>query len=192
MWGKKKNARSTAQETAKNWKKDSGESISSFKSKAKKANSSTRTTLQFLNFPFPPPLPPHTKNKNSAETNNQITTQNNVRHNRQKRKRGKEKKTVIKFCLEKSLCFSHRQRQQSHKAEQRRVHIEVGVENECITTSYYNSGGTRRQKLLPLARTIDSTAATTATECRVMSSHKSKNQTTLLLLLLLSSSSCTS
>jgi hypothetical protein len=46
--------------------------------------------------------------------------------------------------------------------------------------------------LLPLARTIDSTAATTATECRVMSSHKSRNQTTLLLLLLLSSSSCTS
>jgi hypothetical protein len=88
VWGKKKNARSTAQETAKNWKKDSGESISSSKSKAKKTNSSTRTTLQFLNFPFPPP---HTKNKNSAETNNQITTQNNVRHNRQKRKRGKKK-----------------------------------------------------------------------------------------------------
>jgi hypothetical protein len=95
VWGKKKNARSTAQETAKNWKKDSGESISSFKSKAKKANSSTTTTLQFLNFPFPPPVPPHTKNKNSAETNNQITTQNNVRHNRQKRKRGKKNSDQI-------------------------------------------------------------------------------------------------
>jgi len=188
VWGKTKNARSTAQETAKNWKTDSSESISSFKSKARKTNSSARTTLQFLNFPFPPP---HTKNKNSAETNNQITTQNNVRHNSHKRKRG-GKKTAIKFCIEKSLCFSHRQRQQSHKAEQRSVHNAVGVENECITTSYYNSGGTRRQKLLPLARTIDSTAATTATECRVMSSHKSRNQTTLLLLLLLSSSSCTS
>jgi hypothetical protein len=121
VWGKKKNARSTAQETAKNWKKDGGESISSFKSKAKKTNSSTITTLQFLNFPFPPPLPPHTKNKNSAETNNQITTQNNVRHNRQKRKKGK-KETVIKFCLEKSLCFSHRQRQQSQSRAEKRTH----------------------------------------------------------------------
>jgi hypothetical protein len=120
VWGKKKNARSTAQETAKNWKKDSGESISSFKSKAKKTNSSTRTTLQFLNFPFPPPLPPHTKNKNSAETNNQITTQNNVATTA-KKERGK-KKTVLKFCLEKSLCFSHRQRQQSQSRAEKRTH----------------------------------------------------------------------
>jgi hypothetical protein len=48
--------------------------------------------LQFLNFPFPPPIPPHTQNKNSTKTKNRITTQNDVRHNRQKRKRGKAKK----------------------------------------------------------------------------------------------------
>ncbi len=189
MWGKKKNARSTAQEAAKNWKKDSGESISSFKSKTITTNSSTRTTLQFLNFPFPPPVPPHNKNKNSAETNNQITTQNNVRHNRQKRKRGKKKNSDQILSRKVSLFLSQTETAES---QSRRVHIEVGVENECITTSYYKSGGTRRQKLLPLARTIDSTAATTATECRVMSRHKSKNQITLLLLFLLSSSSCTS
>jgi hypothetical protein len=88
--------------------------------KSQKTNSSTRTTLQFLNFPFPPPLPPHTKNKNSAETNNQITTQNNVATTA-KKERGK-KKTVLKFCLEKSLCFSHRQRQQSQSRAEKRTH----------------------------------------------------------------------
>jgi hypothetical protein len=92
MWGKKKNAHSIAQETTKNWKKDSGESISSFKSKAKKNKLLLRTMLQFPNFPFPPPIPPHTQNKNSTETKNRIITQNNVRHNRQKRNRGKAKK----------------------------------------------------------------------------------------------------
>jgi hypothetical protein len=92
VWGKKKNARSPAQETTKNWKKDSGESISTFKSKAKKKKLLPRTMLQFLNFPFPPPVPPHTQNKNSTEKKNRITTQNDVRHNSQKRKRGKAKK----------------------------------------------------------------------------------------------------
>jgi hypothetical protein len=92
VWGKKKNARNTAQETAKNWKKDNGESIGNFKSKSKKINSSTRTTLQFLNFPFPPLVPPPTENKNFPEIRNPITTQNYVRHNRQKRKREKGKK----------------------------------------------------------------------------------------------------
>jgi hypothetical protein len=93
VWGgKKKNARSPAQEMTKNWKKDSGESISNFKSKAEKNKLLPRIMLQFLNFPFPPPIPPHTQNKNSTKTKNRITTQNDVRHNRQKRKRGKAKK----------------------------------------------------------------------------------------------------
>jgi len=91
VWGKKKNARSPTQETTKNWKKDNGESISSFKSKAKKNKLLPRTMLQFLNFPFPPPIPPHNQNKNSTKTKNRIITQNDVHHNCQKRKKGKAK-----------------------------------------------------------------------------------------------------
>jgi hypothetical protein len=94
VWGKKKNARSPAQETTKNWKKDSGESIyRQLQIKSPKKNKLLpRTMLQFLNFPFPLPIPPHIQNKNSRETKNRITTQTDVRHNRQKRKRGKAKK----------------------------------------------------------------------------------------------------
>ncbi len=50
--------------------------------KPKKNKLLPRTMLQFLNFPFPPPIPPHTQNKNSTKTKNRITTQNDVRHNR--------------------------------------------------------------------------------------------------------------
>jgi hypothetical protein len=110
VWGKKKNACNTAQETAKNSKQDNGESIGNFKSQAKKINSSTRTALQFVNFPFPPLVLPPPENKNFPEIRNPITTQNFVHHNCQKIKRGKGKKTVIKFYLEKSFCFSHRPR----------------------------------------------------------------------------------
>jgi len=192
VWGKKKNARSPAQETTKNWKKDSGESIRGFKSKAKKNKLLPRTMLQFLNFHFLLLflLTLRTKTPQKQRTGSQHKTTSATTA---KKERGEKQKNNDQILSRKvSLLLSQTETAESPKTQQRRVHIEVGVENECITTSYYNSGGTRRQKLLPLARTIDLTTATTASQCRVMSSHKSENQTTLLLLSSSSSSSCMS
>ncbi len=153
--------------------------------KPKKNKLLPRTMLQFLNFPFPPPIPPHTQNKNSRETKNRMKTQTDVRHNRQKERGEKQKNNDQILSRKVSLLLSRTETAESPKTQQRRVRrIEVGVENECITTSYYNSGGTRRQELLPLARAIDSTTTTTVTQCRVMSSHKSENQSTHVLVLL--------
>jgi hypothetical protein len=180
-------------ETTKNWKKDSGESINNFKSKTKKKNKLLpRIMLQFLNLPFPPPNPPHTQNLKTPQKQRTGSQHKMTSTTTAKKERWEKQKNNDQILFRKvSLLLSQTEMTESPKTQQRRVHIEVGVDNECVTTSYYNSGGTRRQKLLPLALIIDSTTATTTTQCRIMSSHKSENQTTLMLLLS-SSSSCMS
>lgn len=62
-------------------------------------------------------LTPRTKTPQKQTTRSQHETTSATTA---KKERG-EKKTVIKFCLEKSLCFSHRQRQQSQSRTEKRT-----------------------------------------------------------------------
>jgi len=67
-------------------------SLSGASNQKPKKQTPPKNNVAVSELSFPPPIPPHTQNKNSTKTKNRITTQNDVRHNRQKRKRGKAKK----------------------------------------------------------------------------------------------------
>jgi hypothetical protein len=115
MWGKKKNARSPAQETTKNWKKDSGQSIDNFKSKAKKKQTPPKNNVAVSELSI-------SSSYSSSHPEQKLQRNKEPDHNTNRRppqppkkKEGKSKKTMIKFCLEKSLCFSHGQRRQNHQ-----------------------------------------------------------------------------
>jgi hypothetical protein len=105
VWGKKKNARSPAQEMTKNWKKDSGKSISTFKSKAKKKQTPSKNNVAVSELSI-------SSSYSSSHPEQKLHKNKEPDHNTKRRppqslkkKEGKSKKTMIKFCLEKSLCF---------------------------------------------------------------------------------------
>jgi hypothetical protein len=118
VWGKKKNARSPAQETTKNWKKDSGESISTFKSKAKNNKLLPRTMLQFLNFPFPLLflLTPRTKTPQKQRTGSQHKTTSATTAKKEKGEKQKNNDQILSRKV--SLLLRERERRRLSTTEE--------------------------------------------------------------------------